>query len=158
MSSAEYLAIHGPLSEKCPGPPHHAQVLHGHTPRIAHMCGACARPLLFIGRLVINPALAGKLRAIRGSKRGRWPGAGRLRDTPSVISPCARRRYNRANMRHHDLLRKLDDQPFRPFRIRLVNNTTYDIVDPGMVIVGDSSAVIATRNIRDDAGHRTTTD
>ena len=51
-------------------------------------------------------------------------------------------------MRHHDLLRKLDDQPFRPFRIRLVNNTTYDIVDPGMVIVGDSSAVIATQNIR----------
>ena len=61
-------------------------------------------------------------------------------------------------MRYHDLLRKLDDQPFRPFRIRLANNTTYDIIDPGMVIVGKSSAVIATQNIRDDAGHRTTTD
>ena len=60
-------------------------------------------------------------------------------------------------MTHHDLLRKLDDQPFRPFRIRLVNNTTCDIVDPGMVIVGDSSAVIATQDIRDQAGHRTTT-
>ena len=61
-------------------------------------------------------------------------------------------------MTHHDLLRKLDDQPFRPFRIRLVNNTTYEIVDPGMVIVGDSSAVIATQNVRDAQGHRSTTD
>lgn len=59
---------------------------------------------------------------------------------------------------HHDLLRKLDDEPFRPFRIRLVYNTTFDVVDPGMVIVGDSSAVIATQNIRDDTGHRVTTD
>ena len=61
-------------------------------------------------------------------------------------------------MTHHDLLRKLDDQPFRPFRIRLVNNTTYDVVDPAMVIVGDRSAVIATQNVRDAHGHRTTTD
>ena len=61
-------------------------------------------------------------------------------------------------MTHHDLLRKLDDSPFRPFRIRLVNNTTYDILDPGMIIVGDSSAVIATQNIRDETGHRVTTD
>ena len=61
-------------------------------------------------------------------------------------------------MTHHDLLRKLDDQPFRPFRIRLVNNSTYDIQDPGMIIVGDSSAVIATQNIRDETGHRVTTD
>lgn len=61
-------------------------------------------------------------------------------------------------MKHHDLLRKLDDQPFKPFRIRLVNNTTYDVLDPGMIIVGDSSAVIATQNIRDESGHRVTTD
>ena len=61
-------------------------------------------------------------------------------------------------MTNHDVIRKLDDQPFRPFRIRLVNNTTYDILDPGMIIVGDSSAVIATQNIRDDKGHRVMTD
>jgi hypothetical protein len=61
-------------------------------------------------------------------------------------------------MTHHDVIRKLDDQPFKPFRIRLVNNSTYDILDPGMIIVGDSSAVIATQNIRDDKGHRVTTD
>jgi hypothetical protein len=61
-------------------------------------------------------------------------------------------------MTHHDVIRKLDDQPFKPFRIRLVNNTTYDILDPGMIIVGDSSAVVATQNIRDETGHRVTTD
>ena len=61
-------------------------------------------------------------------------------------------------MTHHDLLRKLDDEPFKPFRIRLVNSTIYDILDPGMIIVGDSSAVIATQNIRDEAGHRVTTE
>ena len=61
-------------------------------------------------------------------------------------------------MTHHDLLRKLDDESFRPFRIRLVNNTAYDILDPGMIIVGDGSAVIATQNVRDEAGHRVTTD
>jgi len=61
-------------------------------------------------------------------------------------------------MTHHDVLRKLDDHPFKPFRIRLVNTTTYDIHDPGMILVGDSSAVIATQNIRDEKGHRTTTD
>ena len=61
-------------------------------------------------------------------------------------------------MMHHDVLRKLDDQPFTPFRIRLVNNSTYDILDPGMIIVGDSSAVVATQNIRDEKGRRVTTD
>jgi len=61
-------------------------------------------------------------------------------------------------MTHHDVIRKLDDQPFKPFRIRLTKNSTYDIVDPGMIIIGDSSAVIATQNIRDEKGHRVTTD
>ena len=35
--------------------------------------------------------------------------------------------------------RKSHDQPFKPFRIRLVNNTTYDITEPWMVTVGESS-------------------
>ena len=57
-----------------------------------------------------------------------------------------------------DLLRKLDDAPFKPFRLRMANNTVYDIVDPGMIIVGDTSAVVATQNIRDERGHPVTTD
>ena len=61
-------------------------------------------------------------------------------------------------MTHEDLLRKLNDRPFRPFRIRMVNNTSYDVLDPGMIIVGNSSAVVATQNVRDQSGHYTTTD
>jgi hypothetical protein len=61
-------------------------------------------------------------------------------------------------MTSQDVIRKLNDRPFKPFRIRLVNNSTYDVVDPGMIIVGDSSAVVATQNIRDDKGDYVTTD
>lgn len=57
-----------------------------------------------------------------------------------------------------DLLRKIHDEPFKPFRMKMVNNSTFDVVDPGMIIVGDSSAVVATRNIYDGEGHPTTTD
>ena len=61
-------------------------------------------------------------------------------------------------MTSQDLLRKLDEVPFKPFRMKLVNNVTYDVRDPGMIIVGDSSAVVATRDIRDAEGHPVTTD
>lgn len=55
-------------------------------------------------------------------------------------------------MNYADLYRKLRDHPFKPFRIRLVNNTTYDIREPWMVIAGDTSAVIVTQTRRDDRG------
>lgn len=61
-------------------------------------------------------------------------------------------------MHSKDLLRKIADAPFKPFRLRMANNTVYDILDPGMIIVGDTSAVVATRNIRDERGHPVTTD
>lgn len=61
-------------------------------------------------------------------------------------------------MTSNDLLRKLADEPFKPFRLKMSNNTTYDVKDPGMMIVGDSSAVVATRDIRDAEGHPVTTD
>ena len=57
-----------------------------------------------------------------------------------------------------DLHRKLHDRPFRPFRIRRVNNTTYDILEPWMVTVGESSAVIVTRSRTDDEGFNTALD
>jgi hypothetical protein len=41
-----------------------------------------------------------------------------------------------------DLLYKLHDQPFQPFRVRLSNNQTLDVVDPGTVVVGPSSAIM----------------
>ncbi len=42
--------------------------------------------------------------------------------------------------------------------MRMANNTVYDVVDPGMIIVGDTSAVVATQNVRDARGYVTTTD
>ena len=58
-------------------------------------------------------------------------------------------------MTHHDLLRKLNDRPFKPFRIRMVNNTTFDISEPWMIIAGDSSAIIlANPEFREDKGHQ----
>src|SRR5205823_989469 len=56
-------------------------------------------------------------------------------------------------MHYGDLYRKLRDHPFKPFRIRLVNNTTYDIPEPWMVIPGDTSAVVVTHVRRDDKGY-----
>lgn len=61
-------------------------------------------------------------------------------------------------MTSQDLLRKLDGAPFKPFRMKMVSDVSYDVRDPGMVIVGDSSAVVATEDIRDADGHAVTTD
>ena len=62
-------------------------------------------------------------------------------------------------MTHHDLLRKLNDQPFKPFRIRMVNSTVYDITEPWMIIPGDSSAIIlANPAYREDRGYQVVQD
>lgn len=57
-----------------------------------------------------------------------------------------------------DLHLKLNDQPFRPFRIRMVNNTTYDIVEPWMITIGESSAIVVTQFRLDERGFRTATE
>lgn len=57
-------------------------------------------------------------------------------------------------MRPEDLLNRLVDQPFRPFRLQLTDGTAIDVPEPGMTIVGRSSAVLPTRFGRDDEGHR----
>ena len=56
-------------------------------------------------------------------------------------------------MSSHDLLKRLHDQPFRPFRVKLSNNTTLDITDPGLVIVGPTSAVMPIQTAKDDFGY-----
>jgi hypothetical protein len=61
-------------------------------------------------------------------------------------------------MTYVDLQQKLHDRPFRPFRIRLVNNTVYDVLEPWMIIIGDSSAVVVTRVRKDDRGYETAQD
>jgi hypothetical protein len=57
-------------------------------------------------------------------------------------------------MTYHDLLRKLNDAPFKPFRIRLSNASAIDVMDPGSIIVGESSAVVPTETAFDDKGYR----
>ncbi len=61
-------------------------------------------------------------------------------------------------MTYLDLQRKLHDQPFKPFRIKLVNNTTYDIPESWMIIAGDSSAVVVTQVRKDERGYRVAMD
>ena len=57
-------------------------------------------------------------------------------------------------MTYIDLDNKLHDHLFKPFRIRMVNNTTYDVTEPWMIIVGESSAIVVTHVRADDRGHQ----
>jgi hypothetical protein len=52
-------------------------------------------------------------------------------------------------MRARDLLNKLHDEPFQPFRVRLSNNTAIDVLDPNTVVVGPSSAIMPVETQRD---------
>lgn len=57
-------------------------------------------------------------------------------------------------MTYHDLLRKLNDAPFKPFRIRMSNSSAIDVMEPGSVIVGESSAVLPVEIAMDSDGYR----
>lgn len=57
-------------------------------------------------------------------------------------------------MTSHGLLRKLNDVPFKPFRIKLSNSTAIDVLEPGSVIVGQSSAVLPVETAVDSHGYR----
>lgn len=61
-------------------------------------------------------------------------------------------------MTYIDLSQKLHDHPFKPFRIRMVNGSVYDIGEPWMVMVGESSAVVATHIRKDDRGYEVALD
>lgn len=61
-------------------------------------------------------------------------------------------------MTYHDLQRKLHENPFKSFRIKLANNTTYDINEPWMVTIGESSAVVVTHTRTDDRGYNVALD
>ena len=57
-------------------------------------------------------------------------------------------------MRPDDLLKRLEDRPFRPFRIHLSDGTVLEISDPGDVVVGPSTAMCFTRFGKTDQGRR----
>lgn len=56
-------------------------------------------------------------------------------------------------MSPRDLLHRLHDEPFKPFRVRLSNNTTIDVNHAGSVIVGPTSAVMPIQTTQDDFGY-----
>lgn len=51
-------------------------------------------------------------------------------------------------------MRKLNDEPFKPFRLKLSNATSIDVREPGRVIVGDTSAVLPVEVYVDEQGFR----
>jgi hypothetical protein len=56
-------------------------------------------------------------------------------------------------MRPTDLLQKLEDRPFKPFRLHMSDGTIFNIAEPGMILVGASSAVVVYKYTKDDEGH-----
>ena len=57
-------------------------------------------------------------------------------------------------MKASDLLKRLADAPFRPFRVHISDGTVLDLVQPGMVIVGESTAVLPTLMVTDEDGYQ----
>jgi hypothetical protein len=56
-------------------------------------------------------------------------------------------------MTARDLLDKLHDQPFRPFRVKLSNNTTLDVVNSGTVVVGPTHAIMPVEAVLGEHGY-----
>jgi len=57
-------------------------------------------------------------------------------------------------MSPQDLIGKLHDHPFRPFRARLSNNSTIDVLDSGSVVVGPTSAIMPLEYVDDEYGNK----
>ncbi|HEY7116329.1 MAG TPA: hypothetical protein VH475_07080 [Tepidisphaeraceae bacterium] len=56
-------------------------------------------------------------------------------------------------MTARDLLNKLHDNPFQPFRVKLSNSSTMDVLDPNTVVVGPTSAIMPIETVIDDQGY-----
>jgi hypothetical protein len=65
--------------------------------------------------------------------------------------------YN-CRVTYEDLFRKLDDQPFQPFRIRMSNGSAIDILNSGAIIVSQTSAIVPTDTVVDDRGRKVARD
>ena len=78
------------------------------------------------------------------------------RSRSPVVEYQAARRLKK--MRPADLMKRLEDQPFRPFRIHLSDGTKIDVRQPGMVIVGLATAVLPTSFSAAEDGSRVAAD
>jgi hypothetical protein len=54
---------------------------------------------------------------------------------------------------YQDLLKRLHDHPFKPFRVRLSNHTSIDVTDPGLVSVGETTAIMPEQVRQDEDGY-----
>ena len=50
----------------------------------------------------------------------------------------------------HDLYNRLHDEPFKPFRVRLSNSTSIDVLDAGSVVVGPTRAIMPMEYVDDN--------
>jgi len=57
-------------------------------------------------------------------------------------------------MRAKDLLQRLEDHPFHPFRVHLSDGTMLPITEPRMIIVSDTTAIIPSEFGKDSDGMR----
>jgi hypothetical protein len=57
-------------------------------------------------------------------------------------------------MRRSDLVNKIQDRPFRPFRIHLSDGSRLDVTEPGMFIIGLNTAVLPSIWTKDEEGHK----
>src|SRR5579863_3464884 len=71
--------------------------------------------------------------------------------TVSMLQYVELKCYN-ASMRAADLNHRLYDSPFRPFRIHLSDGSTIPVMNTGLVLVGESTAILPTEMGRDTEG------
>jgi hypothetical protein len=57
-------------------------------------------------------------------------------------------------MQRDDLFHKIQDRPFKPFRIHITDGSRLDVTDPGMFIIGENAAVVPSIWTWDDEGRR----
>ena len=53
-------------------------------------------------------------------------------------------------MSPQDLHSKLHDEPFKPFRVKLSNNTSINVLDAGSVVLGPTSAIMPLEYVEED--------
>jgi hypothetical protein len=53
-----------------------------------------------------------------------------------------------------DLFDRLNDQPFKPFRVHLSDGSRVDVSMPGLIVVGETSAVVPTVWTKEEEGRR----
>jgi hypothetical protein len=57
-------------------------------------------------------------------------------------------------MRLQDFLQRLNDMPFRPFRIHVSDGSVVEVMQPGMVIPSRTTVILPTMFGADEDGHR----